>query len=394
MKAAVDSILDLSTWELPNPKNPETAYFPAKDGVGRQMARWILPDSLSPLDLFCYIRARFGPPNGPTMLIRQNSTDNLIQWHYTLRTGTIPIDIVGLTSRIEVSFTHVPEFSRADQEKLVENIKKDISHRAPEIKAVRQQLEKYSLFINPYKRLSDILDDLQNRLQGLKLDEIQLPRTPTTAVTKKEAEEWQAEAKRCQVVFREGALLGTSIRMIAPVLGESFVNLLIFSLAKPEIKNDERLYKDLINKQIDIRIKSLHLYCQGFAKPIDASSDSFKDFHTLMNRRNDILHGNIDPLRLKYDEAYFYGTIPLFTTQKDFATRGIKEYLSGVEPEIALADIRTVTRFVEFVLNHLSPDYISSVEMIMNDPKPGWREDTKRIGILFSGVAEMLLIKE
>jgi len=394
MKAIVDSILDLSTWELPNPRNPETAYFPAKDSVRRQMARWILPESLSPLDLFCYLRARFGHPNGPTMLIRQNSTDNLIQWHYTLRTGTIPIDIVGLTSRIEISFTHVPKFSEANQRKLVENIKKDIIKRAPELKTVRQQLERYSLFINPYKRLSDIIDDLQNRLQDLNLNEIQLPRTPTAAVTKKEAEEWSADVKRCQAVFREAALLGTSIRMIAPVLGESFINLLIFSLAKPEIKNDDRLYKDLINKQIDIRIKSLHLYCQGFARPVDTASDSFKNFHTLMNRRNDILHGNIDPLRLKYDEAYFDGTIPLFSTQKDFATRCIKEYLSGVEPEIALSDIRTVRGFVDFVLNHLSADYRTLLEMIMNDPKPGWRDDTKRIGILFSGVAEMLMIKE
>ena len=44
---------------------------------------------------------------------------------------------------------------------------------------------------------------------------------------------------------------------------------------------------------------------------MDATSERFKNFHTLMNGRNDFLHGNVDPTKLKFDSVFFdYGTIP------------------------------------------------------------------------------------
>ncbi len=387
-------VTKVQSWDLPDSNNPESVFIPSNDGSKKRGSHWILADNISQYDLYCYLKVRFGPPNGPLMSVRQDSTNNITQWHYTLRSGSQPIDIVGMISRTEFWFKHMASFTAQDGKELIANIKVDFFNHRDNLNKVRQRLEKYHLFINPYKRLSDIIDDLSIKLAALKIADVQLPKTPTTAVTKKQAEDWHREVNLCIQIFREASVIGASIKMIVPVLGESFINLLIFILAKSEVKNDQRLYKDLINKQIDVRVKSLHLYCEGLSSPVDASSDKFKNFHTLMNARNDILHGNIDPMRLKFDEVYFDGTIPLFPNYKDFSTRGTKESLSGIEPETVMADVKVVREFIQFVLDHLKPDYRASVQNLMDDPKPGWREDTKRVGILFSEFAEMMMIKK
>jgi hypothetical protein len=171
--------------------------------------------------------------------------------------------------------------------------------------------------------------------------------------------------------------------MIAPVLAESFINLLIFLLAKPEIRADERLYGDTIRREIDLRVKTLHLNCVGFRTPVDATADVFKKFHTAMNGRNDFLHGNIDPLRLRYDTVHFDGTIPLPDRYQNMSELALVNSLIHVEPEKALADVKTVDEFIAFVLQHLDSSVRTTVEIFMKTSNPGWREDTKRAGVLF-----------
>jgi len=52
-------------------------------------------------------------------------------------------------------------------------------------------------------------------------------------------------------------------RMLAPVWAESFVNLVILTLGKPELKTDPRVYEAALRQQIDIRVTSLHLNCSA-----------------------------------------------------------------------------------------------------------------------------------
>ena len=61
-----------------------------------------------------------------------------------------------------------------------------------------------------------------------------------------------------------------------------------------------------------MRIKSLPLCCEGFEHPITGSEELFKAFLRLMNRRNDLLHGNVDPKASTGEDIDFdQGTIPL-----------------------------------------------------------------------------------
>lgn len=47
-----------------------------------------LRNEIAPSDLYCYLHARFGPPNGPQDFFRKDSSDNLVHWEWMLRAGT------------------------------------------------------------------------------------------------------------------------------------------------------------------------------------------------------------------------------------------------------------------------------------------------------------------
>src|SRR5262249_43303669 len=77
-----DSCFNISNWTIPDPK--ELASNLEDQATSRVVALWANDGSISPLDLYCYLKARFGPPNGISMLFRKSSSDNAIQWHYTI----------------------------------------------------------------------------------------------------------------------------------------------------------------------------------------------------------------------------------------------------------------------------------------------------------------------
>ena len=347
---------------------------------GNPPSTWLFHREISPLTLYTYLKARFGQPNGFQMVLKSPSSDNYVHWHWSLQCHDHIIEFMGFNFHAHAYAYGIPDPTEAEQAALIAAIKADFAAHGPAMSAVKKSLEQWSLFINPYHRLKRVVDHFCDKLHQLDITNIELPGLPTTPEELAALHErWPAY----QTAYTEALGLGLSLRMIVPVLAESFVNLLIFLLAKPEIKRDERLYQDAIRKEIDIRVKSLHLSCQGFTSPIDASNECFKDFHTLMNRRNDFLHGNIDPRRLKYDTVYFDGTIPLPDRYQDFSQLALVNSLIHVEPDSVLKDVATVNRFITFVLGHLDNRIKNEVEMFMNTSNPGWREDTKRPGVLF-----------
>jgi hypothetical protein len=61
-----------------------------------QNSMFIVGNQISQLDLFCYLHARFGIPNGIQMALKkQGDTDNLVHWHYALKSDTYFIEFAG-----------------------------------------------------------------------------------------------------------------------------------------------------------------------------------------------------------------------------------------------------------------------------------------------------------
>jgi hypothetical protein len=385
-----DSCFNLAKWRAPESK--EITSYLEDQATKRTVAIWANDGSISPLDLYCYLKARFGPPNGISMLFRKPSSDNGIQWHYTLFSSGSMIDFFGMNRLLEIRVSRASPVSDFDWRCFLGRIKEDFKTWASQMLEVRRSLEKWSLFINPFRRLDLMVDTLVKRLKALDLKE---PRPPPLPPNSTQQRRYMEEFSNWNQNISEAQLLGTSLRMIAPVLAESFVNFLIFALAKQEIKSNARRYEDLIRKPLVNRVTSLHLYCEGFIREITNDSEAFKKFHSLMKARNDLLHGNVDPSKLKFDEVFFDGTIPLFCDEQSLAIRLRAHGIRSMEPEAALNDIKTVEEFARLLLDQLDPKYRQEILRLLKESQPGWREADKKIGILFSDtIVEFAGIKD
>ncbi len=287
---------------------------------------------------YCYLTARFGPPNGFVMFLKNPSSDNLIHWHYALCAPQSVINIWGKTSGLELSIKTSADtiLTDNDWEKLVVNFQNDFKKYGREMKEAQSKFEHWALFINPFARIAHTLQEYIYQIEKLNLKEI-----GCTNGTKESIDKYKKELLRWTKNIGKAASLGTTIRMLCPVMAESFINLILLVFRKEEYKNDERLYEGLIREQIDIRVKTLHLHCSCFPNQIDCSSPVFKKFHALMNKRNDFLHGNIDPYKLIVEEVWFdQKTIPLFEKDEGIIKKTMRNYCTNVHPKFCNRFIR------------------------------------------------------
>ncbi|CAM3725889.1 hypothetical protein [Flavobacterium chungbukense] len=346
---------------------------------------------LSPLSLYKLLKSKFGIANGSSMLFKSESTDNLIHWHYTFSVKNCEIHFLGKSSGLEIVLKLTPEikFNETDWMILLNNIKSKYSEYGKQMKEVQAEFQKYTLFINPYNRLNHSLNSLIRELKSL--DTTEIKRINAMTSTHEEMDNYHKKLELWVKNIERSVALGTTIRMLSPVLAESFINLVILIFAKEEYKQDNRLYENLIRQQIDIRVKTLHLNCNGFKKQIDGESETFKNFHTLMNNRNDFLHGNVDPTRLMFEDVFFdMEYIPLFHEDDSIIIKTMKNYLKNVESQKAFSDYNTVKLFIAFILSHLHDDHRKYLEHLLLTRMPGYNHQTKGIGILFNvGLAEM-----
>jgi hypothetical protein len=371
------SILEIESWE---PLSPADAF--KRTGPNNpKPTRLVCGKELKPADAYCYLKARFGQANGLLMFAVPPSSDNIIYWHYTVAAGTDTLHIQGISARVEFMASSSPPLTKSEWRKVIEQLKGDFARMGPQMKLVRASLEPWKIFVNPYYRLEKIVADLHARIVDLKLEKREFPELSwnTTGTRVK-------SMKKLISRYERAAEWGMSLRMIAPVWGESFVNLVIFLLAKEDVRNNSRLYQDLLRKSIDVRIAGLHLHCEGFAGQVDLSHDAAKGFLEVFNSRNEFLHGNVDPIRLAIDEVYFEGKIPLFKRHQTYTERGLMPRLRHIEPEVAKKDVYLIEEFITYVLSQLDPPWQKLVKIFMDNPFPGWREDTGKPGILFSDV--------
>src|SRR5690606_25086010 len=115
--------------------------------------------------------------------------------------------------------------------------------------------------------------------------------------------------------------LSFGIRVMLPVLGESFINFLMYALMNKTIRGDKRLREHTFREPLDIRVRLLHQNCLGFLKPIDCESKECSAFFSLRSERNDVLHGNVAPKKLSFNEVLFRGTVPIYLQYKSMWDR-------------------------------------------------------------------------
>lgn len=343
-----------------------------------------LRNEVLPADLFCYLGAKFGKPNGIQSLLKNDDSDNLFHWQWTLRHKLGFVSFTGANFRTEVLLNGAFEPSEDDKLDLAKQIKSDFAAHGKEMGTVRKALENWVEFVNPYQRLKRSIDTLVIELDSLDLqpEHENVDDFWETKQLDDAARKWDEMASR----YSKGVGLCFGIRSMLPVLAEAYVNLLIFILMRPEMRKDQRLRDSAFRQQIDIRIRSLAINCDGFEIQPDFSSDACKQYHSLVNERNDLLHGNVTIDKLKFNEVYFLGKMPIFKSYRTMWQRS----LEITQNAVGLKDVRNesaiVDNLVAYLRSCLREDIRKQVDLITDRYELGFNEVTQRMGILFPNV--------
>jgi hypothetical protein len=313
------------------------------------------------------------------MALRAPSVDNLIHWQYTLECPDTVFDLTGLSTRLEVR-AYAVRGCTSDWEQLEAALQAEIGANRRAIEETKNNFEKWRLFLNPYRRLSHIVDRYEQSLRKIEVPGVQSPPIPATP---EGAQRFHREMAEAVGLCEEAMRLSVTLDMVVPVMGEAAVNFVLLVLAKREIRNDQRMREDFSRRPIDVRVKSLHLLCNGFRQPITGSEAEFKAFLRVMGERNDALHGNIDP-RKAVGELIFFDlrTIPLLGSQRSFGQVALENALSSISPKTTLEKVDVVRAFVEFLLCRLETECRTAVEQAMAAMHLGYCAETGTIGVI------------
>ncbi len=339
-----------------------------------------LRNEIAPSDLYCYLYARFGPPNGLQNFLRNNSSDNLVHWEWMLRAGTGWILFQGMNFRTTVMLLDIPDVRQADMPDLVAQLKAGFGGYGKQMAQLRKSLEDWTEFINPYQRIRSSVSSLRRELHALNLQPENEAIPDINNAQQAQDIDWTEISAR----YSKGLGLCFGIRSMLPVMAEAFVNLLLFALMRPELKSDERLRDNAIRQPIDIRIKTLSMTCIGFESQIDYKHAAFKAYHTLVNERNDLLHGNVVLDKLKFNEVYFNGRVPVFKQYRSLWERTVGVDIQAVGLHRLDHEIQVVDEMVAQLKSHLDPKTLQFIEQVSGQRDLALDEGRGIFGVLFS----------
>lgn len=340
---------------------------------------WILKNEIKPVDLYCYLYAKYGSPKGLLTLLRDKElgSGNLIQWDWMLKSDLGTLHIQGHNFRTEVFVAHNIEEERPTVDDFIKQIKSDFKNYGQDISNIKKSLEKWTEFVNPFFIIKQTISQNFSKLKELELD---LSKDKIASIFELEDQHKWTEITD-KYYFAIGLIHG--LRSMLPVMAESFINCLIFILCKPEIKASSRLYDSFIRQQIDIRVQSLHLNCNYFTSHIDYSSKECKEFHTLMNDRNDILHGNINVKKQSFGEVYFNQSMAIYENYQDHWEKSIGILMQSVKLDTIHQDLKVVEKFIDYILSKIDPEVSSTLNNLLDKTYLGFNEKNGRIGVLF-----------
>jgi hypothetical protein len=369
----------LANLTCPSPK--EIIQFIQSDSRPKGAEILVLRNEVAPSDLYCYLTARFGRPNGIQNFLRKDGSDNLIHWEWMLRGHGGMLSFLGMNFRTEVWILGGIPCDDDFLTELTSQIKSDFAHYGKRMSEIRKSLEDWIEFVNPYRRLRSAVENLNSELKALQL------RPEDEALPDLSDADHVADDRWAETVskYTKGLGLCFGIRSMLPVMAEAYVNLLLFSLMRPDLKVDERLRENTILQPIDIRVKSLHVTCVGFERPVDYTHETCKAYHSLVNERNDLLHGNVVLDKLKFNEVYFNGKVPVFKHYRSLWERSIGVDIVAVGLHRLANEVAVVNRFTDYLKSCLAPNVRERFEHIAQMRDLGLNREDGRIGILFPG---------
>ena len=335
---------------------------------------------LDPYFCYRYFYARFGPPNGMlTFLRKPNDSDNLYHWDWLIKAGDGDIYVVGAGRHVHV-MTSLPRVGPKTWLAWGQNLKKSTGRHRVEIGRVSDLFEKWLVLPNRYARLADVAAVHYERLQSYAEN---LNNWPPKRSSERGLKAYQKFIQRKAAEIDETYSAALSLDLITPVLAEAYINLLIFICANEETRGSDRRMSSFIRQNVDLKVLDLHLRCRGFIEPVEEGSAEFKMFKRIMDRRNDIVHSNINPSRDAVETVYFDKFTPLFA-------EGVEELASYFKQEEKLIDVSGVMqRYVElhsffiYIRDRMESSYRTAFELVLESATFGYDQKRNKTGVLF-----------
>lgn len=319
--------------------------------------RLTIREEISSANVFLCLLGQFGEPNGVLSRLRQNqdAVKAEILWHYMLSWRGSLIQVVAHAYRIEVVFAGDQPVALT-AEGFAGLLKEWMGRNGKKIAAARKQVTHWHSFLNPLRQMSDACERMLYRAQSL---DAGLAKSREHPVSSAEIAWHEANLQSHALAAAELASCCLAVRMMAPVWGEMFVNLLIHNQYRGKIpKVRERDH--FTTASILVRLERLHHECSGFARSVDMQSPPLQAFLTLMNARNDLLHGNILPDRRKEDELLIYHGVPMTKEYRSIYDRSIGPILKAFPLAEAERDYQAARGLVTYLLDCLEPEVADS----------------------------------
>jgi hypothetical protein len=369
--------LDVVSWRIPS-KEELRAFMNANAGSKKKRSVLAVRHHLSPVDVYCYLKARFGEPNGFQNFLRRDTSDNYIHWDYNLKAGDEDVYISGMSREIHLVVSE--KLTDENWHDLILGIQADYKRVASQKSAVFKSLEQWVTFPNRFVQIAavcaDMHADIVSNIGGFQI-------WKSASGTKKKVREQHSILKRLTERASHVHRSCLQLSLLTPVLAEAFINMLILILCKPEIRENTRQFESFIRSQIDTKLFDLAYKCRGFVRPIDQHAETFKKFKRVMDKRNHSIHGNCDPVREQVELVYFEGKRPLFKEAGDHIGKLLETLERQHAPEIVTRDYEDTYAFLEDVVTHLEPGLVESVRQILESNYPGYDIERKRMGCLF-----------
>lgn len=362
--------LDIASWRAATVDEVMDFY---KGKSKRRDGSLIVRSKLRPVDVYAYLCARFGSPNGLLDRLRKDDSDNWIHWDFNLKVEAVDIHIAGTSRDVHIA---IGEKVTDDAWKaLITKVKQDFRRVGSAKSEIVRSFEKFVVFQNKYLTLALVCAEMHDAITQAPEGHIKLPQiTSRRSLTK-----WKAETTRLmkQATDLYGDCL--KLRMLTPIMAEAFINMVILVFCKDEVRNDPERYDSFVRSKLPERLAALSEYCWGFTRPIDQTTAVYGNFKRVMDKRNFAIHGNIDPVREQIETVYFEGKRPLFAEGGDNIGKHF-EHLDAINaPKIVVADYEAVHLFLVEITEYLADGYRDFFEHVINDPYPGYEVKKKRV---------------
>lgn len=338
----------------------------------------VLQESVSPFDAYTYLHARFGKPNGLQTFLAKDDSDNLFHWDYHLKAGEKELLFVGASEEVHVWFDD--DSSDVDCLRFIENLRADFG-RVGQVKGrFASTLEKWSIFPNQYLALSQRCADLYHTItEALPKIEKKILAGNLTTQNLIAQKNRKSHSKLMSAI----TTAPTELSILMPVMFESFIGLIVAGFIRPEVKRDQEAFGAFVRSPLNQKLTEMADKCRGFERPIEQINPAFGRYWSVVNKRNDILHGNVDPVRNAMEVVYFHGKRPLYKSGGDRIRQHWLRLIDQYRPQEVVDDYIAMHIFIAEIMNHLEPAYRHSLELVMEDTQPGWDNKRKIFGRLF-----------